>query len=311
MKLADLDERPIARALRTSGLKFSIGPFAISLRSKLGYVANSVHRLYNDYERLEDDRFCDFHVAVDAPLGLRRIMGRQAQFYADGEAPFKPLPFNQAYPFFEWGLNWCIAQYAHQYLILHSAVVEKGGVAVVLPGNPGAGKSTLCAALVASGWRLLSDEMALIPAADNHIVPVPRPVALKNDSIDIIRNFAPDAVIGDSFYDTAKGTIAHMRPPTSSVAGADRTARPGLVIFPRFDAHSESVMQPVSRARAFLRVVEYAFNYDYLGTDGVRRMQRLIETSECYDFSYPSLDAALDGFHQVWEKAVRKGPLDG
>lgn len=32
----------------------------------------------------------------------------------------------------------------------------------MLVGTTGAGKSTLCAALCADGWRLLSDEMALI-----------------------------------------------------------------------------------------------------------------------------------------------------
>jgi predicted ATPase len=30
---------------------------------------------------------------------------------------------------------------------------------VILPAPPGSGKSTLCAALVTRGWRLLSDEL--------------------------------------------------------------------------------------------------------------------------------------------------------
>ena len=34
--------------------------------------------------------------------------------------------------------------------------------AVILPAPPGSGKSTLCAALVNRGWRLLSDELTLV-----------------------------------------------------------------------------------------------------------------------------------------------------
>ena len=62
----------------------------------------------------------------------------------------------------EWGLNWCVAGHAHQYLMLHAAALERNGRAVILPGDPGAGKSTLTAALMLSGWRLLSDEITLV-----------------------------------------------------------------------------------------------------------------------------------------------------
>lgn len=47
---------------------------------------------------------------------------------------------------------------------LHASAVELGGRAVVIAGPPGAGKSTLCAALVRKGGRLVSDDLsALIP----------------------------------------------------------------------------------------------------------------------------------------------------
>ena len=52
--------------------------------------------------------------------------------------------------------------HAHQYLIIHAAVVEKNGLAAILPAPPGSGKGTLTAGSVLSGWRLLSDELTLI-----------------------------------------------------------------------------------------------------------------------------------------------------
>jgi HprK-related kinase A len=80
----------------------------------------------------------------------------------------------------EWGMNWCIASHMHYYLMLHAAVLERDGHALIMPGDPGAGKSTLTAALMLDGWRLLSDEIALIDRNDGLLYGLARPVSLKN-----------------------------------------------------------------------------------------------------------------------------------
>ena len=80
-----------------------------------------------------------------------------------------------------------------------------------MPGAPGAGKSTLTAGLIYRGWRLLSDELALIRRSDGQIVPLARPVNLKNESIALMQRFAPSAVFSAPAHDTAKGTVALMR----------------------------------------------------------------------------------------------------
>jgi predicted ATPase len=51
--------------------------------------------------------------------------------------------------------------------MLHAAVVEKNGKALILPALPGSGKSTLSAALAMNGWRFLSDEFTMISAMLN------------------------------------------------------------------------------------------------------------------------------------------------
>ena len=135
----------------------------------------------------------------------------------------------------EWGLNWCISGHMHQYLILHAAVLARGDDAVILPGPPGAGKSTLTAALALRGWRLLSDELTLIDPETGLLHGLARPVSLKNQSIDVIRAFAPEAVIGPVARDTAKGTVAHLKPSTVSVAGWRFPAKPAWVVFPRWE----------------------------------------------------------------------------
>jgi HprK-related kinase A len=106
-----------------------------------------------------------------------------ASFSIDDEIPFTPLPFDEAVAMLEWCLNWCIESRAHQYLIIHAAIVEKHGSACVLPAPPASGKSTLTAGLASRGWRLLSDELTLIDPMSGFAVPIARPIGLKNESI--------------------------------------------------------------------------------------------------------------------------------
>ena len=61
-------------------------------------------------------------------------------------------------------------------------------------GLPGSGKSTLAAGLVyRGGWRLLSDELALLSLGDGAVSALPKPISLKNESIAIMKRFAPGA----------------------------------------------------------------------------------------------------------------------
>lgn len=259
-------------------------------------MARGISLLYSDFCVLEPDEFADFHIALQTPAGLRRWVRPQVIFYLDGFAPFKPLPADQGYPMFEWGLNWCIAAHAHNYLVIHAAVVERFGRAAILPAPPGSGKSTLCAGLISRGWRLLSDELMLLDLRSGKIQPLARPVNLKNASIDIIREFHSGAVMTDPVRDTAKGTVALMRPPADSVARTAEPALPGWIIFPRYVAGAPAVLEPNSKAQTFMRVVEQAFNYDVLGARGFEAAAGLIDRCACFEFSYGNLDEAIATF---------------
>ena len=287
MSVLDGDYRQ--RLARGIGLR--IGPFAVRLASRIPQVADAVSLLYAHHEQLPA-AFADFHVRVDASAGMRRFHRPQARFRLDEREPFRPLPLAHAYPFFEWGLNWCVATHAHQYLILHAAVVARGDVALILPGEPGSGKSTLCAALVQRGWRLLSDELALL-SPDLGITPLPRPVALKNESIDVIRAFAPEAVLGPAFEDTAKGTVAHMQPPADSVARAAERPRTGAIVAPGYQAGEGARLESRSRAEMLMDLISNCFNFSVWGARGFELLGELVDRCDCHRLAYGDLEQAL------------------
>lgn len=286
------------------GLVLGVGPFSFRIKSPINSVLDGVHRLYSDYPLLRADQFADFEVTVATGRGARRWYRPQAVFRFDGSEPFLPLPLTHAYPLLEWGMNWCVSMHVQQYLLLHAAVVEKHGLAMILPAPPGSGKSTLCAGLIHRGWRLLSDEMALIALQGDLVTPFGRPVSLKNQSIDIIKAYAPEAAFSPTVRDTHKGNVALLKVPTDQVARIADPARPRWVVFPKYVAGAQASLVPRSKAHSMLELGRNSFNYMVLGRAGFDSLSRVIDACDCYDFQYSLLDDAVAAFEQMVADSV-------
>lgn len=246
-----------------------------------------------------DDPFVDFDIELLSGKGLRRAWRPQARFLLDGSESFFPLPAEQAAPMFEWGMNWCVAQRPLGWSVLHAAVLAREDKAVVMPGFPGAGKSTLCASLAfVAGWRLLSDELTLLDPADGLLVAHPRPISLKNASIEIVRAF-PDAQLGPIYNDTRKGSITHAACPAVSRAAADRRARATWIVFPRFEAGAPLQRTRISRVEAFTLISEQSFNRERMGAVGFDALCSMLDNASCHELIYGSTAAGLEGIRQI------------
>lgn len=292
--VASISRAELHRRLTRDGILLRLPPFVFKVQSPIPIVAEGIATLYADYEMLADDNeFADFHVSVARGRRLPRPL---CVFEMDGLRPFTPLALGEAFAFLEWGLNWCVTSYCHTFITIHSAVLERNGRVLIMPAPPGSGKSTLCAALILNGWRLLSDEMTLLEPKTGLVVPSPRPVSLKNESIEIIRQLAPAETFGPIAYDTMKGTVAHMRAPSSSIARAAESGLPGWVIFPKYVADAPAQLRSRPKAASFMALAENSFNQNVLGKAGFEALSDLVARSDCYDFSYGRLDEALNLF---------------
>lgn len=278
--------------------RLRLGPFSAVVKTRLADVQAGIEALYAQYPEPAADAFVDFDVSV-----RRRRLGRwfapQVVFGFEGDEPFNPLPGEQGFPMLEWGLNWCVYGLCHQHLTLHAAVLERNGRALIIPAPSGSGKSTLCAGLLFRGWRLLSDELTLICPRAGDIVPMPRPVSLKNDSIEVIRRFAPEVVFGSIVHDTTKGVVGHFRAPHDAVRAAEVRAQPAWIVFPRFMPELPARLVALERSRAFMRLVENAFNYDIFGAQGFELLGSVVDRSLCFSFDYSSLPEATDLFARL------------
>ena len=288
----DLTQIEFRDRLACPGLGIRIGPFATHIRAAATELDQPLYELYKDYCLLPDETIYSFHVRLQEFRKFPRYK-RVVRFSVDGRTPHEDMPAYQALPVLEWGINLVMALRSHCYLMLHSAVLARNGGALLLPASPGHGKTTLCAALAHRRWRLLSDEFGLVRPGTSDLIPVPRPMALKNESIDVIRSFAADAVLGPSIPNTRKGTVAHLKPTASSVSNASESASASWIVFPRWISDAALTLEEMSKAEGFMMLATNAFNYELLGEAAFRTVKNLISGARCYRLIYSDLEEAV------------------
>ncbi|WP_016957030.1 HprK-related kinase A [Catenovulum agarivorans] len=267
------------------------GPFCFSIETSINSVVKAIGSLYTEQAR-ESGEFVDFAIELTSPKSIRRIIKPQVNFSVDEHNPFKPLPLDHAYPMLEWGMNWCIATSAHQFLIVHAASIEKNGKVIMMPADSGSGKSTLTAFLVYNGWRLFSDELSLCSLDDGYMQPLARPINLKNQSIDIIKECLPSAIFSATAFDTHKGTVALLKAPDDSVKRMHETSPLSAIVFPKYIAGSETVLQECHSIAAFEMIIKQSFNYHILGDSAFRLVCKYLQQTPCYQLTYSKFDEA-------------------
>ena len=298
MTLGTLSVQAVRARLAARGLALRVPPVTVRLRSPLRFLADQIHALYRDYRLADADDFADIDIRMLPVGGLRRLGRRQVQFVVDGVTPFEAFPLDHALPMFEWGLNWVFSHRMHGFLLLHAAVVERDGRALLMPAWPGSGKSTLAASLACRGWRLLSDEFGVVTLSESTAVPFARPIALKNESIGVMRAFDPGAFIGRIFPRTRKGDVAHFRAPEQSVSRGSECVSIAAIAFPDFKLGEAVSVDLLPKATAFLKLAGNAFNYEVVGEQGFRAVASLVHRCNSFLLRYGDLAGAhaeLDG----------------
>ncbi|MDA5193621.1 HprK-related kinase A [Govanella unica] len=280
--------------MRGEGLAFRVGPFSARVQCAVPAVARDILSLYTGYATVGADDFIDYHLKVRPVSPLRRWV--RPSVMADAgmvNTPFVPLPADIGVLAHEMGLNWLIATTADDYLIFHAGIVEKNGRTILMPGASGSGKSTLTAGLAFSGWRLFSDEFAVLHPESFQFFPYPRPVSLKNSSIPVLGERIPDSQFSRIYEKTPKGTIRYLRPSAEALARDREPGRPFLILYPEYrpDAAPQAIELP--KPEAFAMVRSASVNCDRLGALAFTTLADLADQCRAFRLVYRSLDQGM------------------
>ena len=291
-------------ALAGSGIVLDLGLATLRVRSDLPLLAAQLRAVYPHFGFHPAGEWADLHVDIVRPRGLRRGWRPQAVFRCDGRTPFDPFPADSPLPLLEWGTNWLIGRRLNGHLLLHAGAVERDGVALLLPATPGSGKSTLAAALALHGWRLLSDEFGALDPGSGMLHPVLKPVALKNESIDVIRRWSPAAVIGPAFPNTRKGTVAHLAAGADAAARVHEPALAAAVVLPRWQAGAPTTWERIEPQTVFRALAFNAFNYPVTGEEGFAAVACIARACPAWELVYSDLHEAVDRIERDWGDVV-------
>lgn len=305
-RLAAIDVDDILIALSRRGLWLDVGAAMVRVQGDSRVLARQLQMVYRAFPFIDRADTADIHLALDTVRGLRRWIRPQVTLRCDGLFPFEPFPADSPLPLMEWGCNWLIGRRLHDLLLLHAGALERGGAALLLPATPGSGKSTLTAALALRGWRLLSDEFGVFDPQVGEFRAMLKPIALKNQSIDVIRQWSSQACFGPDFPKTRKGTVAHLAPDADAVDRRHIGARPGAVVLPQWKAGSETRWEPVLPHQLFSALAFNAFNYNLLGEVGFRTVASLVRQCPAWRLVYSDLDDALATLERAWPEVLAR-----
>lgn len=277
-------------------LSVRVGPIGFRIGSDWRVPVGALETLYRDYPTAE---IPDFTVRLFARRPWRRFVRPAVEIGGDFHLPgAAPLPLDQGVLAAEMAMNLQMALGLRRFLLLHAAVVERDGRALILTGESGSGKSTLAAMLAGAGWRLLGDEFALIGPEDGLAYPFPRPVSLKNDAIAAVAAAQPHARWGPLMVGTPKGAVRHLIPSGEALARMDEPARPVAIVFPRFGL--PAAHRDVGPSEAFVRLTQASTNYVGLGEPGFAALTGLVVRLPALAIDYPDTASALAQVEMPW-----------
>ena len=148
-------------------------------------------------------------------------------------------------------------------LVLHGSGVVRDGVAVGLVGNSGWGKSTLAAALVGRGWRLVTDDLLVVDTAAGTVTPSHASMRLSDTSREAVGGRHTSHGRAHAMTDKVRVDLTESFSRKPAPLGAV------LVLDPRFADASEAV--PISRREAAEECVVHTRGRRLLhGTDARR-----------------------------------------
>jgi hypothetical protein len=184
-----------------------------------------------------------------------------------------------------------VARLATDHDLIHAGAVSAHGRAVILAGDSGRGKTTICLKMLERGASLLSDEVACVRRNDGVVEPFPRLMKLDEQSRRILDLSA--ARLSKSRFAEQGETLwlldiaDAIRPDVGAPA-----ALCCIILLEGFADRSR--LQPVSHARALLAIARQSLRRPADAAAAVFESAPFMGAVPCYSLTVGDLEEAAD-----------------
>ncbi len=303
-RLGDYHREDIDVALRSGSLEMELGPFSMRLEGREADIVDFLFDAYRDAPvRLKLGDVTDVAINVRPPNIIRKYIRRQVIADPGFIVPAVPLPPYLSPLAFEMGLNLAIALKCCRFTTFHSAVVGNERGAILISAHSGGGKSTLASALMVEGYRLFSDEFGLLDMETGMLHPYPRPVSLKEKSIDIVREFTGEKWLTKTFGGTPKGDIAYRRVRPSDIQLSKTPMAAKLILFPVFQEDTPPSVRELSKSETIMKLIPSSTNYHLLGTASFEALIKMVAGAQTFEITYGNTQDSLEITRDLAAKA--------
>ncbi len=247
-------------------------------------------------EEILDPVLAHFEVGApsDSDVVLDIVEGDGGYIVLHDIAPIDhcPLPHMLA-PAVKNAVRQLAVQNCDFFMEIHAGVLARGDQALLLPGAPGSGKTTLTAGLGKSGFGYLSDEVAILQTDSLKLRPVPLGLGIKDGAVDVLASRWPE--LRELPAHTREDRIrVRYAPPPSGNDLWDREFDARWIIFPRYDADCTTELHALSRGDALRRLMEECMVLpQQLGCGSAQNIAAWLRGIDCYELPMSSLDEAI------------------
>ena len=185
------------------------------------------------------------------------------------------------FEYLRWDIHALVPERARDYLFLHAGAAARNGRALLLPGPPEAGKSSLVLALLQRGFDYLSDDVGAIDPVTGRVYPFQKRIGVRESTI--VRYF-PDLEprLEDRGVDLGDGLRQRFVRPEDAGSTVSGPTRAGSIVLLGQDREGTPRLTRLSRAAAVERMAANAFNLFRYGERGVILLSRVADEAEAY-----------------------------
>ena len=180
-------------------------------------------------------------------------------------------------------------------IAFHAAAVSNGKECVVFPAVSGGGKSTLTAALIASGFQYCTDEMVLLQQQTHDVKAIPAGIGIKTGSVPALQPYYPAIENLPNYLRVDGQRVRYLLPDKDSLPNDMTQSYPiHSLVFPAYQKESGMSFNSVSPAEALCRLTDAGSDMEGgLDVERVTQLVDWIRGVSCYELRYHDLNDAI------------------